>query len=98
MEYSPERKRRGWGGCTAARQAVTDSIFHLEHYVIIGPAIKPDIRNHGFTQIEDTDRHRFIRKVFKSFVFIRVYLCPSVVKNFFAGVINGNFKRNLKGN
>ena len=40
----------------------------------IAPAIKPDIGNHRFTQIEDTDRHGFIRVVFKSFVFIRVYV------------------------
>ena len=42
--------------------------------VVIGPAIKLDIRNHGFTQIEDTDRHEFIREIFKSFVFICVHL------------------------
>ena len=39
------------------------------------------------TQIEDTDRHRFIRVVFKFFVFIRVNLCPSVVKNLIAEAI-----------
>ena len=56
---------------------------------LIGSAIKPDIRNHGLTQIEDADRHGFIREIFKSFVFICVNLCPSVVKNFIAGAING---------
>ena len=43
---------------------------------------KLDIGNHRYTQIKDTDRNGFNREVFKKIVFIRVYLCPSVVKNF----------------
>ena len=36
----------------------------------------------GKPQIHTDKGHRFIRKNFKIFVFIRVYLCPSVVKKF----------------